>query len=388
MQLVDEGTLDLDAQVRTYLPEFQTTDPEAAARITVRQLMCHVSGFEGDIFADTGTGDDCVEKHVAGLSDVPQLFEPGEMFSYNNAAFDVLGRIVEVLRNRSYDECLREYLFRPLRLTHVAAGPYEAILHRAAVGHIQPDGDEPQPTPVWALERSAAPAGAMLAMRPRDLLAFVRMHINGGAGPEGQVLSAASVKAMQQRQVELPDSGRLADAWGLGWAIFDFPGGQVIGHDGSTIGQVAFLRVVSERDVAVALLTNGGNPVPLYTEIVGRVLRELADVELPTSPAPEGAAPPQDASRYLGTYSSSVWEATVTRDDDGRVWMRRVPKGLAIEIGKRIERVELLAWRGDTLIPATPDERGRHIPHGFIGDDGAGRARYLHFGRILRRVGA
>src|SRR3954451_9285933 len=54
MQLVDEGKVDLDATVRTYLPEFRIGDEDAAARITVRQLLNHTSGFEGDIFTDTG----------------------------------------------------------------------------------------------------------------------------------------------------------------------------------------------------------------------------------------------------------------------------------------------------------------------------------------------
>ncbi|MEV4896078.1 serine hydrolase domain-containing protein, partial [Nonomuraea sp. NPDC055795] len=97
MQLVDEGELDLDAPVRRYLPEFRIADERAAARITVRHLLCHVAGFEGDIFTDTGKGDDCVEKYVDVLREVPQLFEPGEMFSYNNAGFCVLGRIIEVV---------------------------------------------------------------------------------------------------------------------------------------------------------------------------------------------------------------------------------------------------------------------------------------------------
>src|SRR6185369_11406532 len=91
MQLVDEGRLDLDAPVRTYLPDFALADDAAAAVITVRQLLCHMSGFEGDIFTDTGRGDDCVEKYVATLGTTSQLFPPGEMFSYNNAGFCVLG---------------------------------------------------------------------------------------------------------------------------------------------------------------------------------------------------------------------------------------------------------------------------------------------------------
>src|SRR4029078_1691146 len=53
MQLVDEDKLDLDAPVRQYLPEFGIADEAAAAAITVRPLMCHVAGFEGDLLTDT-----------------------------------------------------------------------------------------------------------------------------------------------------------------------------------------------------------------------------------------------------------------------------------------------------------------------------------------------
>ncbi len=291
MQLADEGALDLDAPVRRYLPEFGLVDEEAAAAITVRQLMCHTAGFEGDLFTDTGKGDDCVEKYVATLSETTQLFPPGEMFSYNNAGFCVLGRIVEVLRGKPFDACMREHLFTPLGLTHAANGADEAIMYRAALGHIQlePDGD-PQPAPVWCLVRSNAPAGAALSMRPRDLLAFAQMHVNGGTAADGtRVLSEASTQAMQETQVKLPKLGMMGDSWGLGWELFDWDGGPVIGHDGGTIGQGAFLRVVPGRNVAVTLLTNGGNPFGPYLEIFGRVLRELAGVEMPAMPKPPTA---------------------------------------------------------------------------------------------------
>ena len=182
MQLVDEGKLDLDAPVRTYLPDFKIEDEAAAAEITTRQLLSHTAGFEGDIFTDTGVGDDCVEKYLGVLDEVPQLFAPGEQFSYNNAGFCVLGRLVEVLREKTYDACLREHLFAPLGLTHAAASPYEAIMFRAAVGHIEhAPGAGYQPAPVWALARSNSPAGSMLAMRPaRPAQASPQMHMNDG----------------------------------------------------------------------------------------------------------------------------------------------------------------------------------------------------------------
>lgn len=388
MQLVDEAELDLDAPVRTYLPEFRIADERAAERITVRQLMCHVAGFEGDIFTDTGKGDDCIEKYLGVLHEVPQLFEPGEMFSYNNAAYCVLGRVIEVVRGEPFDACMRTHLFMPLGLTHAANDPYEAIIHRTAVGHIErTPGGRLGPAPVWALARSNAPAGSMLAMRPRDLLVFARMHLAGGLGPDGgSVLSPASVRAMQQPQVGLPDIDQ-GTAWGLGWELFDLPGGRVFGHDGNTIGQSAFLRVVPGSDVAVAIVTNGGSPRRVYTEIAGRVLRELGGVEPTGRPVPDPAAPPLDASRYAGTYTSSTCETTVSQDEEGRLWLERVSTGITAELDDAPYRTELVAWRGDALLPVEP-ERGVRAPLAFVGDDGKGHAMYLHNGRADRRVPA
>lgn len=389
MQLVDDGLVELDAPVRTYLPEFRIADEAAAAAITVRQLLCHTSGFEGDIFTDTGQGTDSIEKYVPTLSETPQLFAPGAMFSYNNAAFALLGRLIEVLRGQTFDECLRERLFTPLGLTHAAANAWEAILYRAAVGHIVADpGDDPQAAPVWALPRSTAAAGAMLAMRPRDLVAFARMHLDDGVAADGTtVLSAAGVKAMQERQIELPYLGRMGEAWGLGWEIFDWPGGPVIGHDGGTIGQSAFLRLLPGHNLAVALLTNGGNVIAVYTAIFEHIFRELAGVEVPAFPTPPDGARVVDASRYVGTYASSVGDNIVTQDDAGRVWIEQIPKGILAEIGEPATKAEVVTLTGDTLVSTEP-LRGLYQPFAFVGDDGAGHAQYLHTGRADRRVGA
>lgn len=389
MQLVDEGLVDLDLPVRTYLPEFRIADEAAAAVVTTRMLLSHTAGFEGDIFTDTGVGDDCVEKYLATLHDVPQLFPAGEQFSYNNAGFCVLGRLVEVLRGKTYDGCLREHLFAPLGLTHAAASPYEAIMFRAAMGHVElAPGTGYQPAPVWALARSNAPAGAMLAMRARDLVRFAEMHLKDGRTTDGtQVLAPGTAARMHERVVDLPYLGVMGDSWGLGFEIFDTPTGSIIGHDGSTIGQNAFLRMVPGAGVAVALLTNGGDGMSLYHDVVGQVFASLTDTELPALPVPPAEPQRIDAGRYVGTYSSQVADLVVSQDDDGRIWLLQTPKGLFEELGEQPERRELVHFRGTSLINVEP-EHGMHIPHAFVGDDGDGHALYLHIGRAVRRAGA
>lgn len=383
MQLVDEGAVDLDAPVRRYLPEFRVADETASQRITVRQLTCHISGFEGDIFTDTGRGDDAVAKYLGTITQVPQLFPPGGRFSYNNAGYVVLGRLVEVLRDKPYAAALRDHLITPLGLTHTATDAYEAILHRAAVGHIKPDPDgDPVPAPSWALVSSNAPAGAMLAMRPADLVRFARLHLDGG----GEVLSGTAVKAMQQRQVELPYLGILGDAWGIGWEIFDWDGGPVVGHDGGTLGQAAFLRLVPGAGVAVALLTNGGEALPVYRGIVGGALAELAGVRMPDPPAPPAAPEVFDARRYVGRYEADIVAYEVTADEDGRLWLSMTPRGPIAEAGIPPERYEIVRLRGETFVSVQP-RGGMHQPVALMDFDADDRATFLHQGRATPRVG-
>src|SRR3954469_16588990 len=123
MQLVDEGLVDLDAPVRTYLPEFRLGDETAASAITVRQLLSHTSGIDGDVFDEFGRGDECVEKYVDAMAALAQTSDPGAFFSYCNAGYVVLGHIVERLRHCSWDAALRTYLLEPLGLADTVTLP-------------------------------------------------------------------------------------------------------------------------------------------------------------------------------------------------------------------------------------------------------------------------
>ncbi|MCG5215822.1 serine hydrolase domain-containing protein [Streptosporangium sp. KLBMP 9127] len=385
LQLVEDGKLDLDLPVRAYLPEFRLADESAAALITTRHLLCHTAGFEGDTVTDTGRGDDAIARYVELLDKASQLFEPGELFSYNNAGFVVIGRIVEILRGKPYIQCLREHLIQPLELAHTATDAAEAILHRAAVGHF-PSGTEapPQPAGVWALPRSLAPAGSALTMSARDLLTFARSQLPGGGdgGDGGGVLGAEAVHAMRTENVRIPFpfTGH-GDAWALGWEIFHVGGHTIYGHNGDTIGQSAFLRLIPEQDIAVALLTNGGQGVPLHHELLRHVLRELAGIELPELPAPSPG--PIDASRYLGSYGDSTADITISQDDSGAIWAEHVPIGEFAGFAPP-QRFQLLPYQGDTLVTAQPNQ-GIHRTQTFVGDDGHGKARFLHLGRAVPR---
>ncbi|MPZ26741.1 MAG: serine hydrolase [Micromonosporaceae bacterium] len=315
MRLVEAGRLDLDRPVASYLPELALSDPEVRERVTMRHLLTHTSGIDGDVFRDTGRGDDCLQRYVAELAGVPQNHPLGATFSYCNSGFSIAGRVIEVLTGQVWDQAMWKLLFGPLGLTRTATLPEEAMLHRTAVGHVHEADEPPRRTPVWGLPRSGGPAGGTPCASAGDLLTLARLHLAGGRTADGtELLSADSVAAMQAEQVRLPDRAAPADSWGLGWCRWGWNGTRLFGHDGGTIGQRAFLRVLPDHDLAVALLTNGGFAPDLYQTLVREVVRELTGVEMSEPVAPPPEPPPVDIAPHAGAYQRSglryeVWQA-------------------------------------------------------------------------------
>ncbi|MFF0345349.1 serine hydrolase domain-containing protein [Kribbella sp. NPDC004875] len=293
VQLAAEGRLRLDDPVVKLLPEAPVDD-----RITVRQLLTHTSGIDGDLFADTGRGDDCLQRYVALLTGVDQLFAPGTAYSYCNAGFVLLGRLIEVLDGRTWDESLKARLVEPLGLTHTVTLPEEAILFRAARGHVAADG---APVKTWQLPRSIGPAGTITASAG-DLLEFARMH-----------LTDDRYAAMQEPQV--PSAGGIGGFVDLGltWRIYDWDGRRIFGHDGSTISQLAFLRVDPDARLIMCLLTNSGNGTRLFEPLASEVFQHYVGVGHPAPPQPIDA--PID-DRHVGRYERTSVRLDVVRRDD------------------------------------------------------------------------
>ncbi|MDH6554550.1 serine hydrolase [Streptomyces sp. SAI-041] len=317
MQLVDAGTLDLDAPIADVLPELRLADPQVAQQVTMRHLLTHTSGIDGDVFTDTGRGDDCLERFVDQLDEAAQNHPLGATFSYCNSGFVLAGRVIEKLTGMSWDLALRELLCTPLGLEHTVTLPEEALRFRTAMGHDSEGDEPPRPVPAWSLPRSAGPAGLITATA-EDVLAFARLHLTGGTAPDGtRLLSEQAARAMTEQQVELPDTLTLGDSWGLGWIRFGWDGHRLIGHDGATLGQSAFLRVLPEQDLAVTLLTNGGAAKDLYRDLFGEIFADLAGVALPEPPRPPAEPVSVDAGRHLGRYERAGTRIDIIDGADG-----------------------------------------------------------------------
>jgi hypothetical protein len=89
-------------------------------------------------------------------------------------------------------------------------------------------------------------------------------------------------------------------------------------------------------------------------------------------------------TRFVGHYADTIYDISVSQDADGRVWLDREPKDIIAEIGEKPIRFELVHLSGDSFITVEAFH-GIHVVFAFIGDV-AGRAKYVHYGRVVSRV--
>jgi CubicO group peptidase (beta-lactamase class C family)/predicted esterase len=368
MQLVDRGLIDLDAPVTTYLPEFRTLSGSDA--ITIRHLLTHTNGIPGDRFVDTGPGEDAIARYVDGLAEVELVHPVGAMFSYSNAAFVVAGRVIEVVTGLTYDAALRSAIVDPLGLS-LRTVTDEIILGSHALGHTGTGV-----APVFALARGMTPAGSTPAATARDLVTFARMHLEDGAG----VLSPASVKAMQERQVSLPP-GTLLDGEGIAWGLSEWDGELVIGHNGGTLGQYSFLTVLPDRRLAIALLTNGPTGPRLAVDVNRDLFTELAGVTPRRPPEPPAEPVTLDLSVYTGEYVHAGARTTVFVEDG--VLTARIESLLDVPGVPPAPPVTVPLTALDRQTFLVADEATLC----FLEFDSSGRPAYLFNGRVAPRVG-
>jgi len=353
MRLVDQGKLSLDDKVRKHVPTLATKDPSVAENITVLQLLNHTAGWTGDAPEDTGDGDDAREKFVEALANFEQVTPLGATVSYNNAAVNVAGHVIERITGKVYETAMRELIHDPLGLNNTWFFPNDVMTRRFAVGHNQkPDGTITIGRP-WALARAGAPAGGFgVSANAGDQIAWARFHLGDGTAPDGtRLLSKELLDLMKQPTVEMKGSA-LGDYVGVSWLMRDVDGVRIVGHGGTTIGQHSEFTMVPERNFAIVSLTNcGPNGAQLNDQMQRWAFAEFLGI---TDADPEPVVLEEAAlSEYLGVYETIAAVAHITAKDGGLV--------INVEIKPEM-RARLEAEGAD------PDQPP--IPLGLLGGDG------------------
>jgi CubicO group peptidase (beta-lactamase class C family) len=305
LRLIDEGRLSLDDLVSARVPEFQPVD-KALADIRIRDLLTHSSGLVGSIFVDTGCNADAIAKQIPLINAQPRYHAPGALLAYCNSGYVLLGRAIELATELSWEQAVQA-VAAPLNAT-IVTRPEQALRFNTAIGHvIDPTTRRWVPIPAPFAMAGHAPAGSTMAGRARDLVLLARGYL------DGSLLRADTVNGAWRVHAPALAPGELL-GWGLGWSVYDLDGRRIIGHDGSTAGTKAYLRVAPEQRVIVALLVNAQAGLPVYEDVVGEIFRELIGAWEKTADAMP-TAPLSDIKDCVGAYSEGGVRMEISIDD-------------------------------------------------------------------------
>ena len=387
LRAVQQGRLSLDRPLRSDWPELALPGPWAQ-EITLRHLLTHTGGFEGDVFDDMGGGPDALALFATHCSSLPAPFRPGEIYSYSNVGYALLGRLLELVHRSDWDTALQQDLLQPFGLKKTGT-PFAPAATRGpqALGHGGQRGAW-QVIDNLRLLRANGPCGATATASVDDLAQFGLLHLRAHEG-HGALLDLPHHRALCRRALQVPAPNSWT-GFGLGVMHFD-EDGDILGHNGAIDGVWTFLRFVPRLDLVLALMANGGDAAGLMAE-VNRAAFPPREGPHPCEPPPEPTkafAVPLEA--YTGRYGSARYHVDITRADcHGGLRARFVPGPGARDFGAPFEvllRHDDAAARPGRFIGRMPGSSvssyQAFLP---IGSDPAGAFNFR--GRSLPRLSA
>jgi len=303
MQLVERGSLDLQADVNQYLSDSFQIPATYPAPITTAHLLTHTAGFDERVIgmaARTAEGVEPLGEYLARELP-PRVRPPGEEYQYSNHGMALAGYLVERLSGRSYSDYITEEILKPLGMTRSTLGvPPDLALEMVPVnGYV---GNPPRRQPDWYLQ--VAPAGNLKATAT-DMAAFMIAHLQNGEY-QGRRILQAETAALMHRQQFSPHPSMPGIAYGF---MEDFRNGhRVIGHGGETMGVSSLLTLVPEQNWGFFVAYNS----PAGGEARDALSRALLDRYAPGSNQPPAQAEPgrfpPDLQRFAGAYRVNRYE--------------------------------------------------------------------------------
>lgn len=311
MILVEDGLLDLDRPVIAYLPDLDLTDPAARGVVTLRHLLSHASGIEGDRFIDYGRGDDALATAIAAFGTLRQWFWPGDLWSYSNAGYYLACRVIEVAAGKPFETVFRERLVAPLGLETCFFFAEDVITRPHAVGHYLKSREEGHTMAHgYAFPRHINGTGGVVTSI-RDLLRFAQLHMGLGKVDGTRLLPKRAAAAMQEPIVEAGDFHR---HYGIGWCVHEYPAYRTISHGGATRGFRANLTAIPGKDFAIAILANGDAGSRAIQEIEAWALASYLGFERPVPARTTLSA--KQLQAFAGEYRRHDGRCTVSVVDD------------------------------------------------------------------------
>jgi CubicO group peptidase (beta-lactamase class C family) len=301
MQLVEQGKLDLDTDVNTYL-DFKLPEADGGP-VTLRHTMTHTAGFEEQLKELMGVEGEINPTLGEHLRDwVPnRIFAAGTTPAYSNYATALAGYIVERTADVPFDDYLDEHIFEPLGMQNATFRQplperFKSLMsqgyERASLG--------PEPFEIVGV----APAGS-LSVSGADMAKFMIAHLQNGAFGSNRILQATTAEQMHTTALTLlPRVQRML----LGFYEQNYNGRRIIGHGGDTNWFHSDLCLFIDDGVGLYISMNSAGKDGASGDIRTTLFEKFADRYLP-GPTPDGSVDEKVAAEHArmiaGTYENS-----------------------------------------------------------------------------------
>ncbi|KRG70420.1 serine hydrolase domain-containing protein [Pseudoxanthomonas dokdonensis] len=303
MQLVEQGKLDLDADVNQYI-DFKVPARDGKP-VTLRQIMTHTTGMEEQIRGlITSHADEIVPLGDALKRWVPErIHVPGKTPAYSNYATALAGYIVQRTSGEAFDAYIANHIFKPLGMQHSSfSQPLQpALLANMSKGYAKASDGKPKDYEFISL----APAGS-LAATGTDMARFMIAHLQDGAYGDARILGADTARKMHSTgQASVGPLNRMM----LGFYETSVNGHRAIAHGGDTMWFHSELELFLDDGIGIFVSMNSSGRDGATGQIRGALVRSFADRYLPGSgkrpQALDAALARQHAQQMVGHYDSS-----------------------------------------------------------------------------------
>jgi CubicO group peptidase (beta-lactamase class C family) len=290
----DDGKLSLSDSPKKFLPYFRLRDPEADAKITIRDLLSHRSGLDRtDLSMVSGKLNREELIRVAGLA--KPTAKLGEKFLYQNVMFTAAGEVVAQANHTTWDDYIEKRILKPLGMkasnTTVAATLKTADY---ALGYsYNSETKETQHVPMREIGE-AAPAGAINSTA-RDMAQWLRLMLGEGTFEGKRLVSEKNFKELVSVQNKVAGNVN----YGLGWFLREWNGHKVVEHGGNIDGFNALVAMMPDQKLGFVMLSNiSGSPLgPFAMETVWSNLVGKPETDVAKSTGPAG-----DPAGEIGKY--------------------------------------------------------------------------------------
>ena len=249
MQLVEEGKVDLDAPVQTYLPWLELADKEASAKMTVRNLLNQTTGISSKDGNRDLVSPLSLEESVRRYTFVQPTQPVGQAFQYSNVNYNIAGLIVETVSGQSYADYVTQHIFKPLDMRHSYASHAPAAADGLADGHLYVFG--------YAFRLDLAPSpghlpSGYLIASIEDMTRYAIAQLDEGRYGDTAVLSPQGIAELHAPAIRIGEGMHYA----MGWAAGTVNGTPAVFHGGNDPGNQSMLTLLPESRSGVILLSN------------------------------------------------------------------------------------------------------------------------------------